>query len=146
MMKAALEQIEMSGMPNYFGYQRFGTVRPNTHLVGRELVKGNLEAAVMRYLCSPYAAKRPERQETRRYLEETHDFGGALRIYPHRRVVERMILDALRNNPIDFVGVLRSFFPDSSAAASATSSRWLTSLTVFPTVCFSNPLGVHLLK
>jgi len=70
-MKAASEQIEIAGVPNYFGYQRFGTVRPNTHLVGRELVKGNLEAAVMRYLCYPYATERPECQEARRYLEET---------------------------------------------------------------------------
>jgi len=106
-MKAASEQIEIAGVPNYFGYQRFGTVRPNTHLVGRELVKGNLEAAVMRYLCYPYATERPECQEARRYLEETRDFGGALRIYPHRLVFERMMLDALRNNPRDFVGALR---------------------------------------
>ena len=106
-MKAASEQIEIAGVPNYFGYQRFGTVRPNTHLVGRELVKGNLEAAVMRYLCYPYATERPECQEARRYLEETHDFGGALRIYPHRLVFERMMLDALRKNPRDFVGALR---------------------------------------
>ena len=106
-MKASSEQIEIAGVPNYFGYQRFGTVRPNTHLVGRELVKGNLEAAVMRYLCYPYATERPECQAARRYLEETHDFGGALRIYPHRLVFERMMLDALRNNPRDFVGALR---------------------------------------
>jgi len=106
-MKAAAEQIEIAGVPNYFGYQRFGTVRPNTHLVGRELVKGNLEAAVMRYLCYPYVTERPECQEARRYLEETHDFGGALRIYPHRLVFERMMLNALRKNPRDFVGALR---------------------------------------
>lgn len=106
-MKAATEQIEIAGVPNYFGYQRFGTVRPNTHLVGRELVKGNLEAAVMRYLCYPYATERQECQEARRYLEETHDFGGALRIYPHRLLFERMMLDALRKNPRDFAGALR---------------------------------------
>lgn len=106
-MKAASEQIEIAGVPNYFGYQRFGTVRPNTHLVGRELVKGNLEAAVMRYLCYPYATERPECQEARRYLEETYNFDGALRIYPHRLVFERMMLNALRKNPRDFVGALR---------------------------------------
>jgi tRNA pseudouridine13 synthase len=106
-MKATSEQIETAGVPNYFGYQRFGTVRPNTHLVGRELVKGNLEAAVMHYLCYPYATERPDCQKARRYLEDTHDFGGALRIYPHRLVFERMMLDALRKNPRDFVGTLR---------------------------------------
>jgi tRNA pseudouridine13 synthase len=106
-LKATTEQIETGGVPNYFGYQRFGTVRPNTHLVGRELVKGNLEAAVMHYLCYPYATERPECQKARRYLEETHDFDGALRIYPHRLTFERMMLDALRKNPKNFVGALR---------------------------------------
>jgi tRNA pseudouridine13 synthase len=106
-MKTTSEQIEIAGVPNYFGYQRFGTVRPNTHLVGREIVKGNLEAAVMCYLCHPYATERLECQKARRYLEETHDFGGALRIYPHRLVFERMMLDALLKNPRDFVGALR---------------------------------------
>jgi tRNA pseudouridine13 synthase len=106
-MTAASEQIAIAGVPNYFGYQRFGTVRPNTHLVGRELVKGNLEAAVMRYLCYPYTTEREECQRARRYLEETRDFGGALRIYPHRLVFERMLLDALSKNPGDFVGALR---------------------------------------
>jgi tRNA pseudouridine13 synthase len=106
-MKATSGQIEIGGVPNYFGYQRFGTVRPNTHLVGREIVKGNLEAAVMRYLCYPYANERPECQKARRYLEETHDFGDALRLYPHRLAFERMMLDALRKNPRDFVGALR---------------------------------------
>jgi len=106
-LKTTTEQIELGGVPNYFGYQRFGTVRPNTHLVGRELVKGNLEAAVMHYLCYPYATERPECQKARRYLEETHDFAGALRIYPHRLTFERMMLDSLRRNPRNFVGALR---------------------------------------
>lgn len=106
-LRATLEQTAAAGVPNYFGYQRFGTIRPNTHLVGRELVKGNLEAAVMRYLCYPYATERLECQNARRYLEETHDFEGALRIYPSRLVFERMMVDALRKNPRDFVGALR---------------------------------------
>ncbi|HIE33946.1 MAG TPA: tRNA pseudouridine(13) synthase TruD, partial [Candidatus Altiarchaeales archaeon] len=41
-------EIELDGkMPNYFGVQRFGTTRPITHLVGREILKCNFEEAVM---------------------------------------------------------------------------------------------------
>ncbi len=34
------------GFPNYFGVQRFGVVRPVTHLVGERIVRGDFEGAV----------------------------------------------------------------------------------------------------
>ena len=39
-----------NGFPNYFGIQRFGAVRPITHLIGEKIVKGNFEDAVWTYL------------------------------------------------------------------------------------------------
>ena len=36
--------------PNYFGVQRFGTVRPITHIVGEKIVRGDYEGAVLDYL------------------------------------------------------------------------------------------------
>ncbi|MES3160197.1 MAG: tRNA pseudouridine(13) synthase TruD [Halorubrum sp.] len=37
------------GVPNYFGQQRFGSVRPVTHLVGLAVVRGDFRAAVRLY-------------------------------------------------------------------------------------------------
>ena len=32
------KEIEkMGGVPNFFGHQRFGTIRPNTHIIGKYL-------------------------------------------------------------------------------------------------------------
>jgi len=40
----------IGGIPNFFGHQRFGTARPITHLVGKALVKDDLERSVMLFL------------------------------------------------------------------------------------------------
>ena len=39
------------GIPNLFGPQRFGDIRPTSHLIGKEILKGNFEKAVKIYLC-----------------------------------------------------------------------------------------------
>ena len=48
-----LKQLEVTGVPNYFGWQRFGKPRTITHLVGEALVENDLEKAVGRYIGNP---------------------------------------------------------------------------------------------
>jgi tRNA pseudouridine13 synthase len=103
-IKAELDRV---GVPNYFGYQRFGTTRPNTHLVGRMIVKGDLEGAVNSYLGFPYETESPPCKEARNYYDQTHDITGALKIYPRRLTYERSMLVALENRPLDYAGALR---------------------------------------
>ena len=97
---------EIGGFPNYFGIQRFGTIRPITHLVGRDLSKGDAEAAVMRYVGNPIGTE-SEGDEVRRNLQETRDFERALREFPARFTFERIIIAHLVNDPDDYVGALR---------------------------------------
>ncbi len=101
------EQLHERGVPNYFGYQRFGTVRPNTHLVGKAIVQGNLEEAVMLYLARPYPKERSDAYEARKFLDETRDYRRALELFPSRLHYERNMLDSLSKNPRDFAGALR---------------------------------------
>jgi tRNA pseudouridine13 synthase len=101
------KQIKSLGMPNYFGYQRFGTVRPNTHLVGKKLVVRDLEGAVMEYLASPYEGEKKDAYEARALLQDTKDFKKALEVFPKRLNYERSMLDALIKNPRDYAGALR---------------------------------------
>jgi tRNA pseudouridine13 synthase len=49
-----LKKLEETGVPNYFGWQRFGKPRTNTHLVGKALVANNLKEAVRLYIGNPY--------------------------------------------------------------------------------------------
>jgi tRNA pseudouridine13 synthase len=101
------EQINASAIPNYYGYQRFGTIRPNSHLVGKRLVEGDVEGAVMRYLGSPCPDEKEDAKHARQYLDQTRDYKGALKLYPRRLGFERAMLDHLANNSGDYVGAIR---------------------------------------
>lgn len=102
-------QLEEKGVPNFFGYQRFGTMRPNTHLVGRELIRGDLEGAVWQYLGKPSEAEREDAFNARKNFQDTGDIKKALEEFPKRLNYERNMLDALQKNPNDYAGALRRF-------------------------------------
>jgi tRNA pseudouridine13 synthase len=107
LLRETQEQLSLRGIPNYFGYQRFGVIRPNNHLVGRELIRGNLEGAVRAYLCHPSQGEKEDAREARHYLEDTVDYKGALKRFPRRLNYERAVLHYLHKAPRDFAGALR---------------------------------------
>ena len=78
----------LGGFPNFFGYQRFGSLRPITHRVGKLLVQGLYEDAVMEYLVDPQTDK----DRYRLYLHESKDFKRAVTEYPSRLSYERALL------------------------------------------------------
>ncbi|BDZ67416.1 tRNA pseudouridine(13) synthase TruD [Methanobacterium ferruginis] len=65
-----LEQLKERGVPNYYGFQRFGKNRPNTHLVGKALIKEGVKAAVDRYIGHPYDTEPQHIQEARKFYDE----------------------------------------------------------------------------
>lgn len=99
------------GMPNFFGPQRFGEVRVLTHLVGKEILKENFEAAVKIYLCKIFDGEPEDAKEARKFLAENwgeqKSYLEALKIFPRRLRYERAMLDYLHKNPKDFAGALR---------------------------------------
>ncbi len=103
----ASEIAAQGGVPNFFGHQRFGTVRANTHIVGKHLLRGDFESAVWEYLGKPFRGERPEAIEARLRLMETKDFRAALNLFPKDLTYERGMLAHLADNPRDFLGALR---------------------------------------
>ena len=95
------------GFPNFFGVQRFGTVRPITHLVGKEILKQNFKKAVMIYLCDVYEDESFESVKARRKLTETGDFKDALENFPKHLGYETAMLNALAENRDDYTGALK---------------------------------------
>lgn len=85
-------------VPNFFGPQRFGSIRPVTHEVGRAILDRDWEAAVMRYLGNPTAAEPADTQAARRAVEESRDWTAALDQFPHRLDHERRILHRLADS------------------------------------------------
>lgn len=103
-------QAELSavgGMPNFFGHQRFGTIRPITHIVGRLLIQDNWEEAVLTYLAEPSLHEHPESREARRRLKDTQNFSMAFRYFPKNLRYERLMLRHLAKRPNDFIGAFR---------------------------------------
>jgi tRNA pseudouridine13 synthase len=106
------EISDFGGLPNYFGVQRFGEVRPVTHLVGEALVRGDVEGAVFTYLAMFFPGEPEATYAVRKALWETHDVGQALKEYPMYLRYERAMLDYLHRNEGDFAGAFDVLAPN----------------------------------
>ncbi|RLG36348.1 tRNA pseudouridine(13) synthase TruD [Methanosarcinales archaeon] len=84
---------EIGGFPNFFGVQRFGAVRPLTHIVGKHILRGNVREAVMCYLTDIFEGESDAAKEARRTASE--DFKSALNAMPLSLKYERAMLDVL---------------------------------------------------
>ncbi len=95
------------GFPNFFGVQRFGSVRPITHEVGRCLARGDFLGAVDTYVANPIEGEDPESYEVRAALAQSGDVKVALHEYPRQYTFEKAILSHLAAHPNDYVGALK---------------------------------------
>lgn len=88
-MLETFEQMESrGGFPNYFGLQRFGSIRTNTHKIGKLLVLGQYEKAAMLYLYDPEF----DTEDYRINFAEHNDPAIALKEFPERLNFERSLL------------------------------------------------------
>ncbi len=88
---------------NYFGVQRFGVTRPITHLVGKQLIKKDFEAAARHLLTDTTPYEPADLTETRIQLSE--DFIPTPDIidkFPQDLRYEREMLRQLIKHPGDF--------------------------------------------
>ncbi len=97
----------LGGFPNFFGIQRFGSVRPITHLVGKAIVRGDFKKAVEIYVANPIQGEGSESFEVRTALAETGDVREALHNFPRSYTFEKAILNHLVAQADDWVGALR---------------------------------------
>ena len=95
------------GFPNFYGIQRFGIIRPITHVVGRYIVFNDFEKAVMSYIANPIEEEDEDTYNLRDRLEKTYDFSEALKSYPNHLNFEKAMLNKLVIDPEDFVGALK---------------------------------------
>ncbi len=101
------ELRELGGVPNYFGYQRFGSIRPVTHVVGKYIIEGRFREAVEELLLRIFPHESQKAKIAREYLASTGDFRGTLEIFPKTMKSERAIIAYLAKRPGDYVGALR---------------------------------------
>ncbi len=89
-----LESLEHTGVPNYYGYQRFGKVRSTTHLVGKALVESDVKKAVDIYIGNPAADEQNQPQEARALYDEGK-YQQAYDLMPKSMRYEKMMLSNL---------------------------------------------------
>jgi len=100
---------ELNGQfPNYFGEQRFGTTRFNTHTIGKLLLKGDIKGAVNNYLCFTQGEENQSAREARERLAEENDYLSALDYFPRHLKYERIMLRHLAEFKNDYAGALRA--------------------------------------
>lgn len=101
------ELSSLGGIPNFFGHQRFGTVRPITHIVGNHIIKGEWEKAALTFLAMSSEHEHPEARRARQQLWDTRDFETALYCFPQQLRYERFMLSHLAKHQNDFVGAFQ---------------------------------------
>ncbi len=89
-----LKQLEVTGVPNYFGWQRFGKPRTNTHLVGEALIQNDLEEAVRRYIGNPTENESKENQLARQAYDDGN-LGESLSLMGKGMRWEKMMIKQL---------------------------------------------------
>lgn len=93
--------------PNWIGPQRFGSGRPVTPYVGREVIAGDFEAAVMTYLSMEGPNEEPEAAAIRTAIREHGINEELLTTMPRWMGFERRMMEHLLAHPDDHVGAFR---------------------------------------
>jgi tRNA pseudouridine13 synthase len=113
-LKETVRQITTDvaqGIPNYYGLQRFGGVRPVTHRVGECILAGDYERAVLTYIGQAFLLEQEDIRHIRTGFFKTRDPKTALREFPVTMAYERAMLQHLCNHPSDFAGALQALPP-----------------------------------
>jgi tRNA pseudouridine13 synthase len=90
-----LDEIIEKGVPNYFGLQRFGSIRFVTHEVGKYILKSDFESAFWTYVAKPFEKENEEIRKIREDLWSTRDARTGLREFPDYLRYERNLLQRL---------------------------------------------------
>lgn len=93
--------------PNYFGKQRFGSVRENNDKIGKLILKRDFKKAIFTILTEISPNEREEVQKARQKLIKDKNFKEALKYFPIFLKFERSLLDYLSRNKEDYLGTIK---------------------------------------
>ncbi|HDQ07517.1 MAG TPA: tRNA pseudouridine(13) synthase TruD [Methanoculleus sp.] len=114
-----------SGVPNYFGLQRFGVQRPVTHVVGRHILQADYPGAVEAYVSLAYESESADAAAARRIYAESGSAADTLRAMPVPLSFERTLLHHLIERPDDCQGALKKIPPKLLSMFISAYQSWL---------------------
>ena len=97
-------KISNSGIPNYYGQQRFGGPRSISHIIGKYIFEDRLEDAVILFLTESSKVDSQELMGAREEIKLNKNFKKSLSGFPEDLLYERKIIKHLIKNPGDFKG------------------------------------------
>ena len=139
-----------TGIPNYFGLQRFGALKPITHRMGYHILRGEYKEAVDLYVGDAFPYESDEIKKARARFRETGDAKEALHDLPVHLSYERIMLDSLMKKREDFVAALQALPPKLLSMFVSAYQSWLFNMAVSARCGEETPLnepriGEHLI-
>jgi len=77
---------------NFYGYQRFGSKRPVTHLIGKAILQRDFSTAVDLVLAFTSSYDSKENSEIREKLTDRENYEACLKLVPFQMDIERIVL------------------------------------------------------
>ncbi|HJJ46994.1 MAG TPA: tRNA pseudouridine(13) synthase TruD [Methanocorpusculum sp.] len=118
------------GVPNYFGIQRFGAMKPVTHRMGYHILRREYEEAVDLYIGDSFPYEKESIKNARADFRETHNVKEALHALPAHLTYERILLDTLMKNPEDYGTALQTLPPKLLSMFVSSYQSWLFNMAV----------------
>ena len=110
-IKQIIQRITRYGIPNYYGLQRFGTFRPNSHLLGRWLLEKEYKKVYDEFVLRTYSSESLEAQQFRRDLSEDGDLEKAYNAFSKGLIYERMMIRYLMKHTDNYEGAINILPP-----------------------------------
>ncbi len=127
---AAISEEIKGGIPNYFGLQRFGAMKPVTHRMGYHILRREYEKAVKLYVGDAFPYESDEVKKVRRAFAETGDAKEALHSLPNHLTYERILLDSLMKQKDDYGAALQMLPSKLLSLFISAYQSWLFNLAV----------------
>jgi tRNA pseudouridine13 synthase len=122
---AGITATVAEGVPNYFGLQRFGAIRPVTHKVGEWILRGDFEQAVLTYISMEFPGEPEEMRQIRSVYRDTRDASEAIRNLPVQMNYERAMLHHLYTHDGDYAGALQELPPKLLSMFVSAYQSWI---------------------
>jgi tRNA pseudouridine13 synthase len=100
-------QINKYGFPNFYGLQRFGSHRPNSHRLGKLIFKKQYHDVVNEFITNSFPKESEEIKNVREKIRLTQNYKEGLEIFPKNMGYERTILHHLVECPEDYLSAIK---------------------------------------
>lgn len=120
---SVLEILEQRGVPNYFGYQRYGS-QGNSHLIGAAMLGRDWQAATDRLMGEP-AAVRDDQWRAGIEAYQRGDLARALELFPRHCRSEREVIQRLIVRPDGFERAFAAIHPRLKKLYLSAFQSWL---------------------